>query len=286
MAPARLTNRRMLLMRSPLKSLAQSGQPPRLVKIATWNINSLKTREDQVLDWLEQNEPDVLCLQETKVTDQEFPEDGFFDLDYEAVYFGQKTYNGVAIVSREPLEDVQRGFDSEGDDDDKRLIAGTYDGIRIVCIYMPNGQAVGTDKYDFKLGWMAEMRRYLDAGPGPDTPLVLTGDFNIAPHEGDHHSAVPGDDTIFVSAKEIEAYRRILDWGLTDTLHHLDPSPKQYTWWDYRSGSWERNYGMRIDHVLLTQALLPRAKSVTVHREVRGWERASDHVPVVLELED
>ena len=256
------------------------------MKIATWNINSIKAREDHVLDWLETHEPDVLCLQETKVTDQEFPEDGFTDLDYGVEYFGQPSYNGVAIVSREPVEAVVKGFPDAKDGDDKRLIAGTLGGLRIVNIYLPNGQAVGTDKYAFKLEWMAELRRFLDQGPGPQAPLLLTGDFNIAPRPGDHYDAMPKDEQIFVSAPEIEAFERILDWGLTDALAHLDPSPKQYTWWDYRGGAWERNQGLRIDHLLVTEPLVPRLRGISVHRDVRGWERASDHVPVVLELEE
>ncbi len=254
------------------------------MKIATWNINSIKTRGDHVLDWIEAHEPDVLCLQETKVSDQEFPEDGFFDLDYEVEYFGQRSYNGVAIVSREPAQDVVKGFAGATDSDDRRLIAGTFDGVRIVNIYLPNGQTVGSDKYHFKLEWMREMRAFLDQGPNPDTPLILTGDFNVAPQPGDHYDATPGDEQIFVSAPEIEAFRRFLDWGLTDALHHLDPSPKQYTWWDYRGGAWERNQGLRIDHLLVTAPLVPRLKSVTIHRDARDEERASDHVPVVLEL--
>ena len=256
------------------------------MKIATWNINSIKTREDQVLDWLEQHEPDVLCLQETKVNDQEFPEDGFTDLDYGVEYFGQRSYNGVAIVSREPIGEVERGFAHATDNDDKRLIAGTINGIRIVNIYLPNGQSVGSDKYRFKLDWMRQMRAFLDLGPSPETPLVLAGDFNIAPRPGDHYDAMPGDEQIFVSAEEIAAFERFLQWGLTDSLAHVDPSPKQYTWWDYRGGAWQRNQGLRIDHLLVTAPLLPRVERVDVHRDVRDWERASDHVPVVMTLTD
>ena len=255
------------------------------MKIATWNVNSIKTRLDHVLDWIESHEPDVICLQETKVIDQEFPEDGFIDLDYTVEFFGQRTYNGVAIASRTPPEDVQRGFVGAGEDDDRRLIAATIDGLRIVCVYVPNGQTVGSEKYAFKLDWLAELRRFLDAGPSPDSPLVLAGDFNIAPVSGDHYDAEPEDEFIFVSKKEIAAFRTLLDWGLTDSLHHCRPGPKQYTWWDYRAGSWERNFGLRIDHLLVTAPLVPQIREVTVHRETRDWDRASDHVPVVLDLD-
>ncbi len=268
-----------------MKSRTQSGHGLRPVKIATWNINSIKAREDHVLDWLEVHSPDVLCLQETKVTDQEFPEDGFTDLDYEVHYFGQPTYNGVAILSRDPVDDVVRGFADAAESDDKRLIAGTINGVRIVNVYVPNGQAVGSDKYAFKLRWLDALLGFLQAGPGPDTPLILTGDFNIAPNPGDHYDAMPEDPTLFVSAPEVEGFRRLLQWGLTDSLHHHDPSPKQYTWWDYRGGAWDRNQGLRIDHVLMTASLVPNIANVTVHRMVRDLDKASDHVPVVVELE-
>lgn len=254
------------------------------MKVATWNINGLKVRQDHVLDWLEQNEPDVLCLQETKVTDQEFPEDGFIDLDYDVEYFGQPSYNGVAIVSRAPMNDVTRGFAGARNDDDKRAIAATIEGVRIVCVYVPNGQRVGTDKYAFKLDWLRALREYLDQGPGADTPLVLAGDFNIAPQPGDHFGAAPGDPEIFVSAEELAAFRALLDWGLIDSLHHLNPGPKQFTWWDYRSGAWDRNHGLRIDHLLVTPQVIARGQEVTIDRSVRGWDRASDHVPVILTL--
>ena len=151
------------------------------VKIVTWNVNSLRAREDLVLDWIEAHEPDVICLQETKVTDQEFPEDAFGDLDYDVVYFGQQSYNGVAIAAREELKDVVRGFPGNGPEDEKRLIAATVAGVRVVNIYLPNGQSYGSDKYAYKLGWMDDLQRFIEAGPPPSEPLVLLGDFNIAP---------------------------------------------------------------------------------------------------------
>ncbi|MEO1335137.1 MAG: exodeoxyribonuclease III, partial [Myxococcota bacterium] len=184
------------------------------MKIATWNVNSIKMREDHILDWLEAHEPDVLCLQETKISDQEFPEDGLLDLDYEVEYFGQRSYNGVAIASRAPMSNVVRGFNNASDSDDKRLIAATIEGVRVVCIYLPNGQAVGSDKYNFKLSWMEQLRAFLEEESSTE-PLVLAGDYNIAPQVGDHFSAAPDDDHLFVSKPELDRYRALLDWGLT-----------------------------------------------------------------------
>ena len=206
------------------------GDAPADMKIVTWNVNSLRAREDLVLDWVEQNEPDVICLQETKVTDQEFPEDAFGDLDYDVVYFGQQTYNGVAIASRSEPEDVVRGFPDDGPEDDKRLIAATVDGVRFVDIYLPNGQRYGGDKYAYKLAWMDRLQAFLEAGPGPDTPLVLLGDFNIAPRDVDVHEGYPIGEQLFVSEAERSRFQRLLDWGLTDALLHFDAAPAQYTW--------------------------------------------------------
>lgn len=254
------------------------------MKIATWNVNSIRARCDVVLDWAEANDPDVLCMQETKITDQEFPEDEFGDLDYDVVFFGQSSYNGVAIAAHEESEDVVKGLPGDGDGDDRRLIAATVAGIRIICIYLPNGRQVGSDAFAFKLEWMDRLQAFLEETVRPSDPVILCGDFNIAPQDGDlWEGRMKGG--LFSTEEERSRFRRFLDWGFTDMVHHLDPSPKQFTWWDYRAGGWQKNQGLRIDHILATKPVVERAKGVTIDREVRGGHNPSDHVPVILELE-
>jgi exodeoxyribonuclease-3 len=255
------------------------------MKVVTWNVNSLRAREDLVLDWIEANEPDIIGLQETKVTDQEFPEDAFGDLDYEVVYFGQQSYNGVAVASRDVPSNVTRGLPGEGDGDDKRLIAATIGDIRVIDIYLPNGQRYGSDKYRFKLDWMDRLQAFLEAGPGPDSPLILLGDFNIAPRDVDVHEGYGAGEQLFISEAERGRFRRLLDWGLTDVVLHFDDAPQQFTWWDYRGGAFERDRGMRIDHILVTAPVLERARGVHIDREARAADGPSDHCPVILELD-
>jgi exodeoxyribonuclease III len=254
------------------------------VKIATWNVNSLRARQDAVLDWLEKNRPDVLCMQETKLTDQEFPEDELGDLNYDVVYFGQRAYNGVAIASRPEMFEVVRGFPGAAPDADRRLIAATIEGIRIVGVYAPNGQAVGSPKYDFKLSWYQALRRWLEDTSGPMAPLLVCGDFNVAPNDEDVFDPLAMRGQILFSDPERAALRELMAFGLFDALRHVDQRPKRFTWWDYRAGSWERNLGLRIDHLLLTRPLIERIKSVTIFEEERGRKNPSDHVPVMVEL--
>lgn len=256
------------------------------MKIATWNVNSLRAREDLVLDWLEENEPEIACFQETKITDQEFPDDAFGDLDYDVIYHGQQTYNGVAIASRDEPRDVVRGLPGDPADDARRLIAATFGDLRVINIYLPNGQAYGSDKYAYKLEWMDRLQAFLEQGPGPDTPLVLLGDFNIAPRDSDIHDGYGRGELLFISEAERSRFQRLLDWGLTDAVLHFDDAPRQYTWWDYRGGAFDRNLGMRIDHILVTEPVLRRATSIRIEREARAAEQPSDHCPVVLVLED
>ncbi len=254
------------------------------MKIATWNVNSIHAREDQILDWLEQQQPDVLCLQETKTTDQEFPEDGIGDLGYDFVYTGQRSYNGVAILAKDELTQVKKGLPDDDDASDKRFIAATINGVRIISVYVPNGQDLSSDKYPYKLDWLARLRAYLDASEDPKSPLIMCGDYNICPHDQDAWDAAERPNDLFSSPPERAAFQRLLDWGLTDSFYHLHPEPKNYTWWDYRGGSWERNRGLRIDHLLVTQPILAKVKEVTIHRKVRANPAPSDHVPVLLEL--
>ena len=256
------------------------------MKIVTWNVNSLRARHDLVLDWIEENAPDIVCLQETKVTDQEFPEDAFGDLDYDVVFFGQQSYNGVAIAAKSELREVARGFPSDSEDAERRVIAATVDDFRVINIYLPNGQSLGSEKYQYKLDWMDRLYATLAGGPRPETSVVLLGDFNIAPRDGDVHDGYPRGEQLFISAAERSRFRGLLDWGLTDTVLHFDEAPGQYTWWDYRGGGFQRNLGMRIDHILVTEPVLRRARSVKIDREARKRDQPSDHCPVILELED
>jgi exodeoxyribonuclease-3 len=256
------------------------------VKIATWNVNSIRAREDQVLDWLEQHEVDVLCMQETKLTDQEFPEDAFGDVEYDVVFHGQRTYNGVAIASRPELEAVTRGFPGVDDEEERRIISARIHGLRVVDIYLPNGQAYGSDKFHFKLEWMGRLRDWLRDALQQDPELVLCGDFNIAPGDLDHHWPPSDQPRLFTSEEERKALHALFDLGLVDAFRHLHPDRRAYTWWDYRGRGFQRDEGMRIDHFLVTPPVLSRVRDVDIHRHVRSEDNPSDHCPVVMTLED
>ncbi len=257
------------------------------MKITTWNVNSLRAREDLVLNWVENEDPDVLCMQETKLTDQEFPEDQFGDLDYDVEFMGQPAYNGVAIASHEPMSDVQKAYDSDPADAQKRLIAATIEGIRVVNIYLPNGQGFDSPKFAFKLNWMEQLETFLQQKCDPSQPLVLCGDFNLCPKAQDAYDGPEREGKIFASVAERERYQKLLDWGLTDAFRHLYPTQERaFTWWDYRAGGWPRDHGLRIDHFLVTKPVLDRTEDVVVHRDMRAEEGPSDHVPVVLHLKD
>lgn len=254
------------------------------MKVVTWNVNSIRSRLDQVLDWMEEYEPDAVCLQETKIPDQEFPIDEFGDIGYDVYTYGSGGYAGVAIATREEAQAVRRGLPEEGEDQQRRLIALDLMGVRIIDVYAPNGQDLQSDKYVYKLDWYARLARYLAAELDPARPIILTGDFNICPHDQDVGD--PGVDEIFRSPEERAAYQRILDWGFTDAYRHLHPDTVQYTWWDYRRNMFARKQGLRIDHLLVTRPLVPRIEAVTVDVEVRAGEQPSDHAPVVLTLRD
>lgn len=258
------------------------------MRIASWNVNSLRAREDVVLDWLEEHDPDVLCMQETKLTDQEFPEDPFGDLNYDVVYRGQPAYNGVAIAAHEELKDVEYGLQSDPPNAEPRLIAATVAGVRIIDIYLPNGQAFGSEKYRYKLDWMARLVDHVANRCDPDSPVVICGDYNLAPAAADvwWDEANTGVDRLFVSQAERSQFVRLLELGFVDAYRHFYPDLRAYTWWDYRNASWETNHGLRIDHVLVTRSVIDRAKDVKIHTMMRGEPSPSDHVPIVLELSD
>jgi exodeoxyribonuclease III len=257
------------------------------VKIVTWNVNSIRARIEPVLDWVEAKDPDVLCLQETKVVDQEFPEDEFGDLDYDVTFMGQRAYNGVAIISRDEAESTQRNLPTDSDDAQKRFLATTINGIRIINVYAPNGKELDSEPYAFKLDWYRRLRSYLDENASADEPVLICGDLNICPQDIDAYdnpARAPG--CIFLSEPEREVYQSLLDWGFEDAFRALYPQERAYTWWDYRNAGFARNAGLRIDHFLLSPPLMKRLVDVTIDREQRATDNCSDHVPVILELKD
>jgi len=254
------------------------------VKIATWNVNSVLARLPLVLQWLDSVRPRVLCLQETKCTDERFPRAAFAELGYEAEVFGQPTYNGVAILSRSPCEKSQRGLPGDEDGASARVLAATVAGVRVVNVYVPNGQAVGSDKYHFKLEWMGRLRQLFDAQYKTGERVLLCGDFNVAPEEVDVHDVRLWAGRILFSAPERAALRKIMDWGLIDTFRMYHTEGGHYSWWDYRAGSFRRNAGLRIDHIWVSPALAKHCTAAWIDTRPRGWERPSDHAPAVAEF--
>ena len=258
----------------------------REVKIATWNVNSVLARLPLVLKWLEVARPHVLCLQETKCTDERFPRETFAELGYSTETFGQAAYNGVAILSHTPCAGVQRGFPEDDTTAQSRLLAAVVEGVRVVNVYVPNGQAVGTDKYRFKLDWLGRLRSFFDVHYNQDMPVLLCGDFNVAPEDVDVHDPKLWRGRILCSEPERAGINKVKEWGLTDAFRLHTPEGGHFSWWDYRAGSFRRNAGLRIDHIWVSAALAARCTKVWIDKEPRGWERPSDHAPVVAEFEN
>ncbi len=251
------------------------------MKLATWNVNSLRARKDHLLRWLGEADVDVVCLQELKHVDKHFPADELAAAGYpHCAWDGQPTYNGVAIVSRLPLSDVQKGMADDEDDPQKRVIAATIEGVRVYGLYVPNGQRVGSDKFRYKLRWLDRFRRELDRYD-PSTKLAVVGDFNIAPDDNDVWDPFRLDGTLLCHPEERRRLQQWLDWGLWDSYREKNRFGADFTWWDYRQMGWERNHGIRIDHVLLSRSLRDTLVDVRVDRHVRGWDTPSDHAPVV-----
>jgi len=253
------------------------------MKLAAWNVNSLKVRLPHLLDWLAQARPDIVCLQELKLEDPKFPLAELEAAGYQAVFSGQKTYNGVAILSRTGLSDVSMGMAGFADDH-KRVVAATSDGIRVVCVYCPNGQAVGSDKYAYKLRWFAALKAYLAAELARHPLLAVAGDFNVAPEDRDVHDPKAWEGQVLVSEPERAALRALADLGLKDSFRLFEQAEKSYSWWDYRMMGFRRNAGLRIDHILVTAGLAARCASSTIDKAPRKLERPSDHAPVVAEF--
>ncbi len=253
------------------------------MKLATWNVNSLKVRLPHVLDWLVTNPVDVLCLQETKQQDVDFPHAELQAAGYHSAFSGQKTYNGVAILSRIPASDVQMGI-ANFVDEQKRVIAATFGDIRVVCVYVPNGQAVDSDKYYYKLGWLSALRDWLEQELIRYPKLVLLGDYNIAPEDRDVHDPVLWQGNVLVSEAERIQLQKLIKLGLHDSFRLFEQAEKSFTWWDYRMMAFRRNHGMRIDHILISSALLTQCKNCVIDKTPRKLERPSDHTPMVVEL--
>ena len=257
------------------------------MRIATWNVNSVNARLPTILEWFEQERPDVACLQELKCLDQRFPGEAFERLGYNVAVHGQKTYNGVALLSRTPLEDVRRGLPGDDGDEQARYIEAVISGptpIRVGGLYLPNGNPVDTDKFAYKLAWMERLHAHASQLLALEEPLVLAGDYNVIPESADvYDPAAWADDALF--RPESRAAFRALKWlGLTDAYMAADGAPGGYTFWDYQAGAWPRDLGIRIDHLLLSPMAADRLAGVVIHRDVRGREKPSDHVPVVAEL--
>lgn len=253
------------------------------MRLATWNVNSLKVRLPQVLDWLAANPVDVLCLQETKQQDEDFPQAELEAAGYRSVYSGQKTYNGVAILSRVPVSDVQMGIPGFADEQ-KRVIAATCGGIRIVNVYIPNGQSIDSDKYQYKLGWLAALHDWLQQELVRHPKLALLGDYNIAPEDRDVHDPKAWEGNVLVSEPEREQFRRLVALGLRDSFRLFEQEEKSFSWWDYRMMGFRRNHGLRIDHILISEPLVAQCKSCVIDKAPRKLERPSDHTPVVVEI--
>ncbi|HLF24397.1 MAG TPA: exodeoxyribonuclease III [Burkholderiales bacterium] len=253
------------------------------MKLATWNVNSIRARLAHVLDWLAANKPDVLCLQETKVVDADFPLEPLRAVGYHVAHVGQKSYNGVATITRVPANDVVTappGLDGE----QKRALALTVAGVRVVNVYVPNGERVGSEKYDFKLKWLVALRRYLSAELERHRLLAIVGDFNVAPEDRDVYDPKLWQNQVLFSEPERQALRDVVDVGLVDVFRRFDQPPDSYTWWDYRQWAFRRNLGLRIDHILCSSQLADRCVTCTIDRAPRKLERPSDHVPVVAEF--
>jgi exodeoxyribonuclease-3 len=252
------------------------------MKLATWNVNSLKVRLPHLLEWLATNPVDVMCLQETKQQDADFPQDALQAAGYHSAFSGQKTYNGVAILSREPLSEVQYGIPDFADVQ-KRVIAATINGVRVVCVYIPNGQEVGCDKYEYKLKWLAALQAWLADELKKYPKLALLGDYNIAPDDRDVYDPVAWKDVVLVSEPERAAFQGLLQLGLRDAFRLFEQPEKSYSWWDYRMMAFRRNRGLRIDHILISDAV--NCAACLIDKEPRKLERPSDHTPVVAEIQ-
>lgn len=253
------------------------------MRLATWNVNSLKVRLPHVTEWLARQQPDVLCLQETKTEDANFPQQAVTDCGYQSVFSGQKTYNGVALLSRVPAAEVQAGIPGFADEQ-KRVLAATYGDTRVICVYVPNGESVESDKYQYKLKWLAALTEWLRAELQKYPKLAILGDYNIAPDERDVWDVKAWEGKVLFSLPERDALNKLLALGMKDSFRLFDQPERSFTWWDYRMNAFKRKMGLRIDHILLSNALAANCKACAVDIEPRKLERPSDHAPVYADL--
>jgi exodeoxyribonuclease-3 len=255
------------------------------MRIATWNINGVRSRIDTAVEWLRRSEPDVVCLQEIKCVDEAFPREAFESLGYNVATHGQKGFNGVAILSKMPLESVTNGLPGNDADDHARFIEAVISvrggAVRVVSLYLPNGNPIGTEKFAYKLAWMDRLVAFAEERLALEGPLILAGDFNVIPENEDcNNPAAWAGDALF-QPETRAAFRRLKNLGYTDALRAVDDSAGVYTFWDYQAGAWQKNWGIRIDHLMLSPQATDRLTGVTVEKHVRAWEKPSDHVPVV-----
>lgn len=255
------------------------------MRLATWNVNSLRARQPRVEEWLEDVEPDVVCFQETKLAEEAFPTDRFSELGYASVHHGQGQWNGVAIISRVGLENVVRNFaDGDAPDPEARLVTATCGGIRVSSVYVPNGRDLENDHYRYKLAWMERLVAHLQADTDRGRDVVVAGDFNIAPDDRDVHDPATYVGATHVSEPERRSLRRLADWGLTDTFRHHYDQGGMFSWWDYRAGAFNRGEGMRIDLILGSQSVIARSRWTVIDRQARKGDKPSDHAPVIVDI--
>lgn len=253
------------------------------IKVVTWNVNSLRVRLPQVLDWAEQHAPDLLCLQETKLPDGDFPRSEIEAAGYHVLYAGQKTYNGVAIMSRAQGGDMVTDLPGL-DDTQRRVLGASFGDLRVLNVYVPNGQSVGSDKYAYKLDWLKKLRSYVGRQLKVYKKFILLGDFNIAPADEDVHDPDLWRNSVLFSEPERAAFMSLVKLGLHDSFRLFEQAPDTFSWWDYRAAAFRRNRGLRIDHVLCSGVLAERCRACFIDKVPRGWERPSDHAPVVAEF--
>lgn len=256
------------------------------MRIITWNVNSIRSRHERLIALLARHQPDALCLQELKVEDSGFPLAAIEAAGYRAQWYGQKTYNGVAVLSKEPALLRAKGLGDGAEDPQARLIDVEVGGVRLICVYVPNGSEVGSDKFAYKLAWLQRFSAYLRDHCDPSQPLAVCGDFNIAPADLDVRNPSVWADSVLCDPAVRAAWQQLLDWGLHDAFRHLEPGPGHFSWWDYRNLGFVRNDGLRIDHILTTALLLARARAASVDRAERKGDKPSDHAPVLVDFAD
>ncbi|NNE99569.1 MAG: exodeoxyribonuclease III [Pyrinomonadaceae bacterium] len=255
------------------------------MKIATWNINSINARLEHILRWLDSTQTDVLCLQETKCRDSKFPIGPLGSAGYSAEFLGEKSYNGVAILSKYPISNVQKNMPDDVEESPKRFIAADVEGVRIVNIYVPQGTKPGTEKFDFKLEWLRRLRKYFDENCPRDSDILLCGDFNVAPEPIDVWAPARREGKIHFTRPERAAIDDLMEWGFTDVFRMLNPGLMEFSWWDKKTRAFSKDHGLRIDHIWTSEDLADRCRRSWIDREPRGWKRPSDHAPVIAEFE-